>query len=300
MAFPAGRHRIAALGLAAFAAFAAFACRTTPTPAVKAPVDRIATLADTAFPAGPFGAAARRGRALLAHTPDSLPQYAPSALRCTSCHLDEGARRNGLMLVGTFARFPQYRARSGRVDLLADRINDCFARSLNGRPLVRGGKDMTDIITYLAWLSRGVGVFDSLPGQGLAKLAPLAGDTARGSALFASSCSRCHGAHGEGGKFTGPVPPLWGDRSFNIGAGMVRVRTLAAFLRANMPFDQPGSLTDQQAFDLAAFVASRPRPDFAGKENDWPNGDPPPDVAYVTTAAKRSAAAARSTPTGAH
>lgn len=274
---------------------------------VLAAAARLRTLADTSWPAGPIGAAARRGHALLAHTPDSLPRYAASALRCLSCHLDDGTRKNGLMLTGAYARFPQYRARSGHVDLLADRINECFRRSLNGRPLPVDSPEMRDIITYFAWISRGVGVFDSLSGQGLPKMAPLAGDSARGAVLFALNCARCHGANGAGlpsdavALGIGPVPPLWGDRSFNVGAGMARLRTAAAFIRYNMPFDLPGSLTDQQAFDIAAYVVSRPRPDLAGKENDWPNGDPPPDAAYPTTAAqKRAAAVPRSTPTSAH
>ena len=82
-------------------------------------------------------------------------------------------------------------------------------------------------------------------------------------------------------------PPLWGRQSYNVGAGMTRVRTAAAFIRENMPFDQPGTLTDQQAFDVAAYVNGHPRPDFPDKIHDWPNGDAPPDVAYPTQAARR-------------
>jgi thiosulfate dehydrogenase len=87
------------------------------------------------------------------------------------------------------------------------------------------------------------------------------------------------------------APPLWGPRSFNIGAGMARARTAASFIRDNMPFDLPGSLTDQQAFDVAAFVVAQPRPDYPGKELDWPRGDAPPDVAYPTRAAAKQPAA---------
>jgi thiosulfate dehydrogenase len=156
---------------------------------------------------------------------------------------------------------------------------------------------MRDIIAYLAWVSRGVGVFDSVSGQGLPKLKPLKPDTANGAAIFASICSVCHGKDGQGG---GIYPPLWGPRSYNIGAGMARLYTLSSFVRSNMPFDKPGSLTDQQAFDVAAFVTSHPRPDYVPKSADWPNGDPPPDVAYPTAAAKQKSAAARTTPNGAH
>jgi thiosulfate dehydrogenase len=80
-------------------------------------------------------------------------------------------------------------------------------------------------------------------------------------------------------------PPLWGPRSYNIGAGMARLRTAAAFIREQMPYDRAVTLTDQEAFDVAAYINAQPRPDFRGKENDWPNGDPPPDAAYQTRAA---------------
>lgn len=225
-----------------------------------------------------------------------MPEYAHSALRCMSCHLDDGHRAKGLPLVGVFARYPQFRARDGRVDLISDRINDCFQRSLNGKALPMESSAMRDIIVYLAWESRGARVLDSAAAS---RTAQLVGDTARGRALFASTCAECHGADGSGGTYVGPVPPLWGSRSFNIGAGMARQRTMAAFVRGNMPFNAPGTLSDQQAFDVAAFVTSRPRPDFAGKANDWPNGDPPPDVAYPTDAARRKTAPS-TTPTGAH
>jgi thiosulfate dehydrogenase len=283
-------------GLVVLVVVALAGCRATPVPASHS-ADRVAILSDTTWPATPMGVAARRGHALLAHTPDSLPQYAHSALRCFNCHLDEGTRRNGLLLIGAAARYPQYRARSNSVELLTDRVNDCFRRSLNGSALPLDGPDMRDIIAYLAWVSRGVGVFDSVSGQGLPKLKPLKPDTANGAAIFASICSVCHGKDGQGG---GIYPPLWGPRSYNIGAGMARLYTLSSFVRSNMPFDKPGSLTDQQAFDVAAFVTSHPRPDYVPKSADWPNGDPPPDVAYPTAAAKQKSAAARTTPNGAH
>jgi thiosulfate dehydrogenase len=286
------------VGLVLLSAAILTACRATPVPAAhERAMDRVALLSDTTWPATPMGKAARRGHALLAHTPDSLPKYAHSALRCFNCHLDEGMRRNGLLLIGVAARYPQYRSRSNSVEMLIDRVNDCFRRSLNGSALPAESNDMRDIIAYLSWISRGVGVFDSVPGQGLPKLTPLKPDTAKGAAIFASVCSVCHGPDGHG---SAAYPPLWGPRSFNIGAGMTRLYTLASFVRSNMPYDKPGSLSDQQAFDVAAFVASHPRPDYAAKAADWPNGDPPPDVAYPTAGAKHPAAPARTTPNGAH
>jgi thiosulfate dehydrogenase len=224
----------------------------------------------------------QRGRALLRSTRDSLPGHVGNRLSCVSCHALDGTQKNAMPLVGVYSRFPQYRARSGKVDIIEDRINDCFERSMNGRGIDRAGADMRDLVTYMAFLSRGVPAGSSVEGQGLPALEPLPGDTSRAAPLFASTCAVCHGADGQG---TNAAPALWGPHSYNIGAGMARLRTAAAFIRAAMPQNNPGSLSPQQAFDLAAYINSRPRPDFAKKALDWPNGDPPPDVAYETRAA---------------
>ena len=249
----------------------------------QAPVAGSIAPHDSLIPEGPLGASIRRGRAILAATRDSLPQHVGNQLRCVSCHFDNGTRANVMPWIGVYGQFPQYRARAGGIQVIQDRINDCFERSMDGKALPEESGAMRDIIAYLAFLSLGVPGGAKVPGQGLPPLEPQPGDTIRGAAVYASSCARCHGQKGEGGA----APPVWGDGSYNIGAGMSRVRTAAAFVRVAMPYDQPGTLTDQQAFDVAAYINSRPRPDFPGKEKDWPNGDPPPDVAYPTDAARR-------------
>lgn len=242
-----------------------------------------------------MGRSIRRGRAILANTRDSLPAHVGNALRCTSCHLDFGTRPNAAPWVGVYSRFPQYRSRSGRVNVIQDRINDCFVRSLNGKALSAGGPDMADIISYLAFLSVGVAPPGEVPGQGFAKVGPLPGDTVSGRRVYAAQCARCHGGRGEGMANPDPrgepgyYPPVFGSASYNIGAGMARLRTAASFIRHNMPFDRPGTLTDQEAFDVASYVNAQSRPDFAPKADDWPNGDPPPDVAYPTKAASAKA-----------
>ena len=254
-------------------------------PASVTPPPLAHTAPDTVIPAGAMGAAVRRGRALLAATRDSLPSHVGSSLRCFSCHLDEGRRESALPLIGSYAHYPQYRARGARVDLIEDRVNDCFVRSLNGRAIAFDGNDMRDIVAYLAWMSRGVAAGDSARAHELPSFTTLEADTARGARVFAESCVRCHGASGQG---TVVAPPLWGPRSFNIGAGMARYRTAALFIVHNMPFDEPGSLTPQQALDVARYIDSRPRPDFPGKEHDWPTGGRPPDVPYRSRAGSPS------------
>lgn len=229
-------------------------------------------------------ASVRRGKALLAFTRDSLPAHVGNRLQCVSCHPDNGTRRNVMPWVGVYARFPQYRSRVGGIQVIEDRINDCFKRSMNGTALVPESRDMRDIIAYFAFLSSGYPVFAQVEGQSFPRVPPLAGDTTRGASTFAAKCSVCHGADGAG---TDVFPALWGPGSYNIGAGMARVQTAAAFIKVAMPQTAPGTLTDQEAYDLAAYINSRPRPDFPGKELDWPNGDPPPDVAYPVNSKRK-------------
>jgi thiosulfate dehydrogenase len=263
------------LFLAGITALAA-CTRVDPPPAAAARLGP----ADSLIPAGPNGTAVRRGRAILVATRESLPNHVGNGLRCTSCHLDEGRRETGSW-VGVFARYPQYRARSGVVETIEYRVNDCFRRSMNGTAIDPAGAEMRDIVVYFAFLSQGVPI-ESPGGNRSSRLqrwAAFTADTAAGGRVFTKSCARCHGVSGEG---TASAPPVWGPHSYNIGAGMSRLRTAAEFISRNMPFDAPGTLSDSQAFNVAAYVNAHPRPDFRGKESDWPNGDPPPDVAYPT------------------
>ncbi|HET9423943.1 MAG TPA: c-type cytochrome [Gemmatimonadaceae bacterium] len=231
------------------------------------------------LPADSLGASIRRGRAILAATPDSMPEYAPSALKCTSCHLDNGRRVGAVPLYGTYARYPQYLVRAGGVVSIEDRVNYCFTRSLAGYRVPDSSTEMRDIVAYLAFLSRGIPGGADPAGTALAPMPAGKGDSTRGVELYTPNCARCHGADAKG---TPVAPPLWGERSFSIGASMAREERAAAFIRHNMPLDRPGTLTDQQAYDIAAYITSLPRMDLPSKELDYPAGKAPPDTPYRT------------------
>ncbi len=270
-------RQLAWLALAALAACGRQPARTVVVPPVTPPDSSLRAPDGSRVPAGPLGRSILRGHALLAATAESLPAHVGNALHCTSCHLDDGRRPGAIPLTGVYARFPQYSARSGRVISIADRVNGCLQRSLNGSPLAPDDPAMRDIVAYLAFISRGIAVGDSVKGQGVARLDVTSWDTTAGASVFAAHCVRCHGADGGG---TALAPPLWGPRSFNIGAGMARRNTLAAFVHANMPYDSAGTLSPQDAMNVAAYVGSRPRPDLPGKEHDWPFGGAPKDAPY--------------------
>ena len=234
------------------------------------------------IPTDSMGASIKRGLYLLRFTPESLPAYATSNLRCTSCHQDDGLDPKAAPLTGSHARFPKYMARSGTVIALADRVNYCFTRSLAGNAIPVGSREMTDILAYLAFISKDVPVGTKIAGaDGLISMTDtLVGDVARGEALYtAKTCVTCHGADGAG---NGPIPALWGAKSYSIGASMARLERAASFIMHNMPQTAPGSLTPQEAFDLSAYINSHPRPDSPGKEDDWPMGGAPADVPYAT------------------
>ncbi len=244
--------------------------------------------ADSQIPADSLGASIRRGLALVTHTADSLPLYAPGNISCSNCHLAGGRNPDAAPLTGSHARFPKYLARSGAVVGLADRVNYCFTRSLAGSRLPLDSREMQDILAYLAWLSRGVpvGEGDKLAGaNGLPEMREtLVGDRARGGEVYAKYCAACHQRSGEGTRaLHPPVPALWGAKSFSVGASMTRHSKAASFIWHNMPLGAGKSLTPQQAFDVAAYVSAQPRPDSPGKERDWPSGGAPSDVPYATT-----------------
>lgn len=235
-------------------------------------------------PDGPLGASIARGERLVTHTRTELPDHVGVDANCTSCHLKGGTVQGAGPWVGIAGLFPMYRDRSGTVITLDDRVNDCFERSMNGVPLEPAGPDMTDILAYIAWLSDGVPVGVPVEGRGFARSkAPPTPDPTHGEALYAARCAACHQPTGAGlltPDGTVANPALWGDRAFNVGAGMARLDTAAAFIRANMPLGQGGTLTEQEAYDLAAFVIHQPRPDFPDKVHDWPAGGKPRDARY--------------------
>lgn len=235
------------------------------------------------IPKGPIGDSIRRGKEYAENTRRMLPKFVGAKMNCTNCHLASGTVPNAGPWVGVTARFPQYRSRSAKVDALQDRVNDCFERSLNGKRMPEKSREMTDIVNYMTWLSRGYATGQDVKGSGMPKLElSRAPDLERGKEIFRARCIACHQMDGRGIQAEGKVmfPPLWGKDSFNVGAGMARLHTAAGFIKHNMPPGNVGSLSDGEAWDVAAYVSQQPRPDFKRKHLDWAKGDKPKDARY--------------------
>ena len=238
--------------------------------------------ADSAIPAGPKGLSIQEGRKLLTETHQRLPKNVGNGLNCTNCHLAGGTTANASPWVGIWGVFPEYRTRSARVNSLQERVNDCFVRSMNGKALPYDSPEMNNILAYMQWLSTDVPTGTSVKGRGFAPVdRKLIANVGNGKKVYADKCASCHGADGLGtknqaGGYT--FPPVWGQDSFNDGAGMARTYNAAAFVKHNMPLGQGGALTDQEAIDVAEYFTHQPRPVYAGKAGDWPKGDRPKDA----------------------
>ncbi|HTX58151.1 MAG TPA: c-type cytochrome [Verrucomicrobiae bacterium] len=249
-----------ALGVVAVAALAARAQESVaPSPAPSAAV---AAYDPAALPSGPVGEAIRLGREIVMNTPQTMPGYVRSNMSCSACHIEGGTKVRGGSFLGTYARFPQWNKRAKRVITLQDRLAECFLYSMNGRPPAYASKEMIGLVAYIAWLSRGVPTLSTPSPQDrfIEPLPPAPPDVRHGAKLYAQHCALCHQPSGAG--VTGVFPPLWGPSSFNDLAGMAHLDRMTGFVHYNMPQGAPGSLTLREAYDVAAFVLSHPRPKF--------------------------------------
>lgn len=202
-----------------------------------------------------------------------------NGMNCQNCHLAAGTVPFGNNYSAVVSTYPKFRARSGGIETIPKRVNDCFERSLNGKALDTNSKEMQAIVAYLHWLGDEIPKGKKPKGSGVVELAYMdrAADPEKGAIVYKQKCVSCHGPNGEGQPnvegYGYAYPPLWGKNSYNDGAGLYRISRFAGYVKANMPlgatYDAP-QLSDEEAWDVAAFVNSQPRPskDLSG---DWPD-----------------------------
>jgi len=224
------------------------------------------------------------GKDLIAHTakylgPNGTVLKISNGMNCQNCHLDAGTKVWGNNYGSVASLFPKFRARSGAVENVYKRVNDCFERSLNGKAIDTGGEEMQAIVSYINFLGTNVAKGKKAEGSGFNDLAFLdrAVDPEKGQVVYTAKCQSCHQANGEGlfnaDKTEYSFPALWGQHSYNDGAGLYRISNFAKYVKYNMPqgtnYKEP-QLTDEEAWDVAAFINSQPRPHIAVPK-DWPD-----------------------------
>lgn len=236
------------------------------------------------IPENKTGDSIRYGRALISKTayylgPKGSVRQISNGMNCQNCHLDAGTKPWGNNFGRVQAKYPLFRARSGTTETIRKRISDCFERSLNGIAPDSGSYEMEAIVAYIRWVGQDVPANTTPRGTGIRELTYMqrAADPVKGEWVYSSFCANCHGKNGEGvpdKDQTGyQYPPLWGKNSYNVSAGLYRLSRFAGFVKYNMPntinYHNP-VITDEQAWDVAAFVNSRERPNKKWS-TDWPD-----------------------------
>jgi thiosulfate dehydrogenase len=224
------------------------------------------------------------GKELIAHTakylgPNGTVNNISNGMNCQNCHLDAGTKVFGNNYSAVASTYPKFRARSGSSEDIYKRVNDCFERSLNGKPLDTISREMQAIKAYIVFLGSNVEKGRKPNGSGLKELEFLdrEADASKGKMVYDAKCVSCHQPNGagqlalDGNEYT--FPPLWGKNSFNDGAGLYRISNFARYIKYNMPqgatYANP-LLTDEEAWDVAAYINSQDRPHIAVPK-DWPD-----------------------------
>lgn len=237
---------------------------------------------ENTIPIGKSGNEILYGKELIVHTakylgPNGSVAEIANSMNCQNCHNEAGTKAFALNYSAVGSTYPQFKARSNSLVSIAQRINGCFERSLNGSKLAVDSKEMRAMIAYIKWVGKDVPKDVKPKNAGIIKLAYLdrAADPLQGKLVYMNLCVSCHGNNGEGilavSKKEYTYPPLWGKDSYNDGAGLYRVSNFAGFVKSNMPFGinyQHALLNDEQSWDLAAFVNSQPRP-HKDQKGDW-------------------------------
>jgi thiosulfate dehydrogenase len=219
---------------------------------------------ESELPDNAFGKLIQEGRALFVDTKNRAPDYVGNGLACANCHLEQGRKANSAPLWAAYTMYPAYRKKNNKVNSYAERLQGCFVYSMNGKAPAADGPIIAALTAYSYWLATGAPTGQELAGRAYPNVPEPEGgyDLVKGEQVYTAQCAICHGANGEGQKSDQDYvfPPLWGADSFNWGAGMHRINTAAAFIKENMPLGKGGTLSDEDAWHVAAFMNSHERP----------------------------------------
>src|SRR5688572_30808990 len=103
----------------------------------------------------------RYGKDLIVRTafylgPKGIVASLSNSMNCQNCHLQGGTQNYSNPFSAVASTYPKYRERSGRVESIEFRVNDCMKRSLNGQPLDSTSPEMRAMVAYLKWVGKDV------------------------------------------------------------------------------------------------------------------------------------------------
>lgn len=202
-----------------------------------------------------------KGEALLDGTEQIEAEENGDKDSCMSCHAD-GSDANGVSFIGITSEYPQYDERVDAVITLQEKINNSIVRTLNGEKLDYDGEEMRAIIAYMTYISKGQD-YEDYQDEKIVEDIPEP-DLDNGEKLFDE-------------KIGDIAPQLWGEHSFSDGSQMTRMSVLTNYIKNNLPEDDPGSLSDQEAADIAGFALSQDRPEWEDDASDWSEEEKPAD-----------------------
>ena len=236
------------------------------------------------IPQNDSGKLIRYGKILIHETarflgPKGTVGHFSNGMNCQNCHLESGTRVWAGNFGSVAALYPRFSERRGGPETVNQRITDCFERSMNGHAPDSNSLEMRAMSAYIRWLGKDVEKGKKPPVLVWNHLLFWTGPQipAEEGTSISVSASVATESNGEGktDSLTNgyQYPPLWGEHSYNTGAGLYRLTKFAPFVKANMPYGSnydKEQLSVEEAWDLAAFVNSRPRPRKKFRQ-DWPN-----------------------------
>ena len=246
------------------------------------------------------------GREIFANTSNEMPDHVGNELSCANCHGGGdlptttgmvGQDIDMIPLVGTAAGYPEWTGRTERMRDMRQRIMGCFLRSMDAANSEKGvpaydSREIQAMESYMVWLNKGT-PSEKVPywrhirkPEGDEKVNVTEANPVRGADLYLENCASCHGADGQG--VEGQYPPLWGEGSYNDGAGMGRLYTSAGFIREAMPYGAAHTFDDwRDSHDVAAFMNGHKRPHLPRQPQDWAESGAPDEGIYYQRVQER-------------
>ncbi len=212
--------------------------------------------------------AVQRGCNIFSNPQKYASRFIRADIRCKDCHLGLGTESETAPMGHAWVQGDKYDSVTGIILSYEMRTMQCFINSSNGfKPNIMDSV-MQDLRIYARYLAYKQGLKEGVEyaERRFTKIPPTGegDDYLRGKVIYSEKCAKCHGDQGFGKtEKNGQViyPALAGPGSWNTDSRLFfEPFTLSGIIKTMMPKDNPGTLTDIEARDVAAYIITLPRP----------------------------------------